>query len=367
MSTGAELETTILESLSTPVLLVDAQCVVTQGNGAAGNFWRLPAERLAGQGVMRLFGGDERVPRAVTRAIADEASSTIERVRVGEGSDRTAILRVQVDPVTVSGRPTEAALISIWDDTHRERLEAASREAGLMESIAVMVGRLAHELQNPLSGMKGATQLLARRLGAQSAHGEYLRVILKEMERMERLVSTLLSYGSEPPLNCSIFNLHELLDEVLWFVSNSGAEVKLERDYDPSLPDFTADRDRMHQVFLNLIRNAMEAGPPVENIRLRTGMAGPWQESGNLPDPAGTYFTIEVEDDGGGIALEDRDQLFTPFFTTKKTGSGLGLAISYQIVRAHDGFLRHRPAEGGTGSVFSVLLPMKVGEVGRPH
>lgn len=365
MSTGTELETAILESLSIPLLLVDARCVVLQGNGAAGNFWRLPADRLTGQGVVRLFGGDERVSRAVTRAIAEEAPSTIERVRVEEGSDQATILRVQVDPVTLPGNLAESALIAFWDETHRERLEAASREAELMESIGGMVRRLAHELQNPLSGMKGATQLLARRLGVQSTHGEYLRVILKEMERMERLVSTLLSYGTEPPLHRSTFNLHELLDEILWFVSNSGAEVKLERDYDPSLPDLSADRDRMQQVFLNLIRNAMEAGPPVEHIRLRTGMAGPWQESGNLPDPAGTYFMIEVEDDGGGIAPEDREKLFTPFFTTKKTGSGLGLAISYQIVRAHDGYLRHRPAEDASGSVFTVLLPMKIGEMGH--
>ena len=354
-----ELAPAIVESLRTPLLAVERDGRIRLANAAAGLFWRIAPTRLLEFTVERLFSADPRVQQAVVRAIDSEASSTVSSVQIDPGpAQATLLLRAQVDPLLEPGRPVTLALVVLWDDTHRAQVESASREAQRIDSLGLMVRRVAHELQNPLSGIKGATQLLARRLAKAPEHSEFPGVILKELERLERLIRNMLGSGAEPPLHRSRFNLHEQLDEVLWFVANSGAEVELARDYDPSLPELSADRDRMHQVFLNLIRNAVEAGPPGGKVRVRTQIVAPWQEREALPDPTRTYFRIEVEDEGSGVAEADRARLFTPFFTTRRTGTGLGLAISYQIVRAHEGTLRYRPA-AGHGAVFTVLLPME--------
>ncbi len=354
-----ELAPAIIDSLSTPLLLVERDGRVRRVNAAAGLFWRMAPARLLEFSVERLFAADSRVRQAVLRAIDSEASSTVSSVQIDQGPELPPLLlRAQVDPLLEPGQPVTLALIVLWDDTHRAQVESANREAQMIDSLGLMVRRVAHELQNPLSGIKGATQLLARRLAKAPEFSEFPGVILKELERLERLIRNMLGTGADPPLSRTRFNLHEQLDEVLWFVSNSEAEVELARDYDPSLPELWADRDRMHQVFLNLIRNAVEASPPAGHVRVRTQIVAPWQEREALPDPTRTYFRIEVEDEGSGVAEADRPRLFTPFFTTRRSGTGLGLAISYQIVRAHEGTLRYRPA-AVHGSVFTVLLPME--------
>ncbi len=114
----------------------------------------------------------------------------------------------------------------------------------------------------------------------------------------------------------------------------------------------------MHQVFLNLIRNAVDASPEGATVRVRTAMEGPWGAGGARPHPSRPAFRIDVSDAGPGLGAEAEARLFTPFFTTKKHGTGLGLAICHQIVRAHEGALRYRPAPGG-GAVFTVLIPLQ--------
>ena len=351
-------EKTILESLTTPLLVVARDGEIRFGNAAASLFWRVPGERLITLALGDLFAGDGRVVTAVERAVAMEASSTIDDVKMERrGWEEPRMLRVQVDPVQDADQPGELALVAVWDETQRERIQAVSREAQLMHSMGLMIKGLAHELRNPLSGIKGATQLLARRLERVADQAEYPAVILKELERLERLIKSLLAYGDDPPLTRSLFNLHELLDEVLWFVANSEHQVDLVRDFDPSLPECSADRDRLHQVFLNLVRNAAQATPPGGRVILRTAISGPWSQAGALPVPGGIYFRVEVEDGGPGVPEENRERMFMPFFTTKTAGSGLGLSICRQIVWAHRGWLEYRPGKT-SGSVFTVILPV---------
>jgi two-component system nitrogen regulation sensor histidine kinase GlnL len=355
------LEKAILDSLTVPLLVADREGRVRYGNPAAGSFWRQPAHRLAGYTLARLFGQDDAVTQSVLRAIEEEASFTIEGHRLAQGEGQPPLLlRVQIDPLSPPDGPTQLALVLFWDLTRSEQLAAGTRETQLLDSIGLMVRRLAHELQNPLSGLKGATQLLARRLADHPELVEYPDVILKELERLQRLAKSLLAYGAEPPLAPVPFNLHALLDEVIWFETNSGAPVRFARDYDPSLPEVQADRDRLHQVFLNLIRNAVDASPPGGTVSLRTAMQGPWGPAEFLPSPGRTYFRIDVEDAGPGVPESELERLFTPFFTTKRAGTGLGLAISHQIVRAHEGLLRYRPGRQG-GAVFTVFLPLLEG------
>ena len=351
------MEKTILDSLTAPMLTVDRNLRVRYANPAAGLFWRLRPDSLLDYPVAKLFGADSPVLAALSRAVANEVSTTINPCRFEQGQGLPSLtLRVQVDPMQEPNRAVDMALVTFWDQTQRENLESAAQEERLLDSIGLMIQRLSHELQNPLSGIKGATQLLARKVRAQPDLREYPAVILKELERLERLVAGLVSQGDGLSIRRGQCNVHELLDTVLWFERNSTDRVQFERRYDPSLPELFGDRDRLHQVFLNLIHNAVEASPPGATVTVTTSMTGPWHDRDPPPEPAGTYFQIEVMDHGPGVSEEHRPNLFTPFFTTKKHGTGLGLSISHQIVRAHHGHLRYRPAEGG-GAIFSVVLP----------
>ncbi len=351
------MENTLLDSFTTPVLAVDREFRVQLANEAAGLFWRLRPEQLSGYVVSKLFGKDSAVLQHLTRAFEEEASTSINPCRFDQGRGLPPLnLRVQIDPVLVAHQPVEQALIVFWDQTQRESRESAAQEERLLDSIGSMVERLAHELQNPLSGIKGATQLLARKVTGFPELREYPEVILKELERLERLVGRLAIRGDALALSKSSWNLHELLDTVIWFEQNSGEGPHFDRQYDPSLPDLYADRDRLHQVFLNLIHNAVEAGAPGQTVTIRTHMTGPWQDRDPLPEPRGTFYQIDVEDRGHGVSDAVRPNLFTPFFTTKKGGTGLGLSISHQIVRAHHGQLSYRPGEDA-GSIFTVVLP----------
>ena len=351
--------TALIESFTTPVLVVDRDGIIHYGNPAAGQFWRISPERLREFTLWKLFGIDSPLSVNLQRAFAEEAPSTVDGYRFAQGEGLPhLVLHIQLDPVLIPGQPVDLALLTFWDQTTREQVTVREQEQRVMESISLMVQRLAHELQNPLSGVKGATQLLARKIREMPDLTEYADVMLRELERMERLVSGLLSQGGDPPLTKTAFNVHELLDGLIWFQKSAREQLTFRRDYDPSLPDLVADRDRVHQVLLNLLRNAAEASPPGGEIRVRTAMVGPWQERELHQMPPGTYFLIEIEDQGAGVPRENLGRMFTPFLTTKRTGHGLGLSISYQIVRAHGGQIRYRTGVDG-GAVFSVLLPLE--------
>ncbi|MCH7479317.1 MAG: PAS domain-containing protein, partial [SAR324 cluster bacterium] len=349
-------ETTLLDSLSMPILVVARSGAIHYANPAACQFWRMQAEKLGAFTLQRLFGEESQVWARFRQALARENSVTVEPYPFVRGEGRPPLfLRVQIDPVSNGNQPPELAMVAVWDQTHREQVETLANEARLMDSVALMVRGLAHELRNPLGGIKGATQLLARQIPDEAAYREFPPVILRELERLERLVQDFLLPGAEQTLSRTFFNVHELLDTVIWFQRNAGGETEFLRDFDPSMPDLYADQDRLHQVFLNLIRNAVEANRRQGTVTLRTRMSGPWQDRETLPDPAKTYFLIEFEDEGA--EKFDPAEVFTPFFTTKKEGLGLGLTLSYRIVRAHHGHLRCRAAVP-RGAVFSVILPM---------
>ncbi len=353
------MEHEILASYSTPLLVADQEGKIHYANPAAGDFWHTSPERLGELSVGKLFGRTSAVTEQVRRTLREEMSFTIDGYSFSQGEGQPPLmLRVNVDPILTPNQPASLVLISFWDETTRQRLTDADQEKRVMDSIGLMVWRLAHELQNPLSGVKGATQLLFRRLSEQPELAEYATVILRELERLERLVRSLLSQGGEPQLQKSTFNLHEMLDGLIWFQSNAKPGRKIVRDYDPSLPDLHADRDRLHQVFLNLLQNAEESSPPGGQITVRTRSQGRWQEREGRQGRAGTWIVVEVEDQGPGVAAENLDNLFTPLFTTKKNGHGVGLSLCYQIMRAHGAQIRYRRAVHG-GALFSVLLPLE--------
>jgi two-component system nitrogen regulation sensor histidine kinase GlnL len=256
--------------------------------------------------------------------------------------------------VILSGK-SALLLLEIEDITQHRRL---TRENALLAQLGgsrLMVRQLAHEIKNPLGGLRGAAQLLEREL-LDPALREYTRVIISEADRLTNLLDSMLGPGRPP--SKQLINVHELLERVYHLLrSEAPAGVTIDRDYDPSLPPLTLDPNHIIQAMLNLGRNAIQAlsGAPVEAPRLilRTRAAG------NVSVGAHRHrlvASIQFEDNGPGVLNEIRETIFYPLVSGRADGSGLGLGIAQDLVSRHGGLIEFDSAPGRT--IFVISLPM---------
>jgi two-component system nitrogen regulation sensor histidine kinase GlnL len=207
----------------------------------------------------------------------------------------------------------------------------------------------AHEVKNPLAGLRGAAQLLERRV-AEPELKQLAGMVIAEADRLATLADRLLHHGGRPRLGD--VNLHEVLERVVAVLAGEPAAPRVLHDYDPSLPAFHGDADRLQQLLLNLARNAVEAGAQCLNLRTRVEHAVRLGER-----VARTALRVDVTDDGAGVAAAVRDALFEPLVSGRADGTGLGLALAREIAREHGGELRYSSRPGAT--VFSLYLPLE--------
>src|SRR2546427_4629166 len=219
---------------------------------------------------------------------------------------------------------------------------------------------LAHEIRNPLGAIRGAVQLLKRELGDEARWGEYIAVLLKEVDRVNRIIEMLLDLGRPVTLRPVPLNIHQLLERVALMSEEMAAAqgVQILRRYDPSLPPILADEDRMVQVLHNLVRNAIEAMPGGGRLTLVTRLSmNPLFAKVDLGQGQRSMAEIQIADEGVGIPEATRAKLFTPFFTTKERGLGLGLALCHRIVDEHRGAIQVT-SELGRGTAMTCFLPI---------
>jgi len=214
-----------------------------------------------------------------------------------------------------------------------------------------MIRQLAHEIRNPLGGLRGAAQLLERELPTPELR-EYTRIIIGEADRLTSLTDSLLGPIRSPQRQ--LLNLHEILERVIVLIASEQRDaVRLVRDYDPSLPPLSADPDQLIQSLLNVARNAMQAAGPDGHIVFRTRVLGNFA-IGQIRHKL--VASIEIEDDGPGIPAEIADSIFYPLVTGRPDGTGLGLPISQDLVSRHGGLIEFQSRPGKT--VFMVRLPI---------
>jgi two-component system nitrogen regulation sensor histidine kinase GlnL len=284
-------------------------------------------------------------PIEMLGSAAASLTALIERTRA---SDRPLTARAQLLPVTdmrvlhadvsLSPLPTGAVLLE---------LHALAPDAG-EHSLSGSLRGLAHEVKNPLAGMRGAAQLLRRR-ASEADQQRLADLIIAEADRLGALTDRLLHPAGKPHL--SMVNLHEVAERARAVIALEAApSVVLERDYDPSLPALRGDADRLQQVLLNLLRNAVQA--QAQRISLRTRA-----EHGALIAGRGVRLALRVEviDDGNGVPDSVRETLFAPLVSARADGTGLGLALAREIASEHGGELDFHSRPGRT--VFSLLLP----------
>jgi len=332
--------------LSTPVLAVGADGVVADANPACAQWLGVGVRRLPGLPLVALeFEGD-----ALARWLDETASG-----------DQARIRRLPLAFPGMAPRFADVWLTRLQEggwllEAHPvDEFPGEDPVAALPSALSAALKGLAHELRNPLAGLKGAAQLLSRRV-EDAPSRELTGLIESEVERLTQLLDRLLSPA--PPRPHVPLNIHAVLERVLRLAeSDAGWAVKLVRDYDPSLPDLTGDADRLVQATWNLVRNAIEAG--AANVTLRTRAEHAVRIADDMHPLA---LRLEIVDDGRGVPEALAEQVFLPLVSGRAEGSGLGLALAQQVAREHRGTLAYRSRPGHT--VFTMLLPMVVGESG---
>jgi two-component system sensor histidine kinase HydH len=235
-------------------------------------------------------------------------------------------------------------VIEVYFETRQQRaVERSERLAAVGE----LAASIAHEVRNPLAGMKGALEVLRKGMAADTTKREIMDELVAQIVRLETLVRDLLTFAQPRPLNRHAVDLHEILERVLRFVQEGidASGITVEKRYQDPIDPISADPQQLEQVFLNLIDNAVQAMEGGGTLTLDTR-----QTDGSV--------TIAFQDTGKGIPAADLHRIFHPFFTTKHRGSGLGLSIVQKIVEAHDGTLRVE-SEPGQGTRILVLLPRR--------
>ncbi|QEA38106.1 nitrogen regulation protein NR(II) [Pistricoccus aurantiacus] len=336
----------LLEHLSTAILLLDVQLRLRWMNPAAEALMRLSLERMQG---MRLDHLEGAIIEVMSRARAAGCSYTQREAVIalpsGEG--------VTVD-VTVTPLPEDELLLEIEP---RDRLLRISREEALLAhqtTIKTLTRGLAHEIKNPLGGIRGAAQLLERELIAPGL-SEYTQVIIQEADRLRDLVDRML--GPNHRIAFATLNIHQVAERVRALLSAEHVDIEIRRDYDPSLPELLGDEAQLIQALLNVARNAMQA--------MEESAAA--QPTLTLRTRARRQFTLGAErhrlvceiaviDNGPGIPRALRDTLFYPMVSGRAKGRGLGLSIAQAAMHQHQGLIECDSIPGHTE--FRLLLPV---------
>jgi two-component system, NtrC family, nitrogen regulation sensor histidine kinase GlnL len=349
----------LLDSLVTSVFLLDRDLHITYLNAAAQTLLGLSPNQAVGRRITDAVRGAESLVPLFARA-RQGGEGVLQRELAwpaSGGIDR--ILDCAVTEVALGG-DAHGLLLEIEDITQHRRL---TRENALLAQLGgsrLMVRQLAHEIKNPLGGLRGAAQLLEREL-LDPALREYTRVIISEADRLTNLLDCMLGPGRPPAKQ--LVNVHELLERVYRLLRGEAAEeVAIERDYDPSLPAIEVDPNHIIQAMLNLGRNAIQAlsgsregSPRVASPRLtlRTRVASNVGIGGQRHR---LVASIQFEDNGPGVPVDIRDTIFYPLVSGRSDGSGLGLGIAQDLVSRHGGLIEFDSAPGRT--IFAIYLPM---------
>ncbi len=337
-----------LDALATPVARLGTDACVSGCNTAFASWLGVSVRRLQGQALDSLDVEGGRLSALLSRLPDTGESLRVHRARLAfpGGAEHFAQLWLRRDPdggVQVEAHPTD-------------EFPGQDPATALPAALSAALKGLAHEIRNPLAGMKGAAQLLGRRVEGEDAR-ELVGLIGSEVDRLAALVERLMNPA--PPREFAPLNIHSVLEHVRQLADAEAAwSIKLVRDYDPSLPDIEGDADRLTQSLWNLVRNALESGASTVSLRTR---AEYHVLIGDVPHRLAVR--VEIADNGRGVPEDLAERIFLPLVSGRAEGTGLGLPLAQQVAREHGGSLSYRSRPGHT--VFTLLIPVPlVEEVG---
>ena len=343
----------VLDALPEPVLVVAADGTIAFVNLAAEQFFAAGAATLAGRPIADLVPADSPLNGLIEQARS--GGSTISEYGVTLETPRIGAHLVSIDVAPLADRPG-AVVVSLRERSMATKIDQQLTHRGVARSVTAMAAMLAHEVKNPLSGIRGAAQLLER--DANPADLELTRLICDEADRIVGLVDRMEMFADRQPIAREPINIHQVLDHVRRIAEHGFARghrfVEL---YDPSLPPVFGNRDLLVQVFLNLVKNAAEAGAPsAGEIILATAYRHGRRLAVGGGRPLQVPLMVSITDNGSGIPEELKAHLFDPFVTTKRNGTGLGLALVAKVIGDHGGVIEFDSQPRRT--VFRVFLPV---------
>ncbi len=345
-----------LELLATAVLLLDPGRTVVYANPAAENLFELSRKQLVGHRTGHIFADASHLDAAIEKAVAVGATYTEQEVELGVVGKPKLHLTCTVSPMDAA----HAALL--LEFRHIDQQLKIAREERLLEQQQAnrdLIRSLAHEIKNPLGGIRGAAQLLERELDRPPLI-EYTQVIIGEADRLQSLVDRLLTPHRLPTYRRT--NIHELVVRVKGVVQAEFPQVAIISDFDSSLPEFDADPEHLTQATLNIVRNAAQAlaGSTADpQIRIVTRVARYVTLARKRHRLA---VALSIEDNGPGIPDSLRDRIFYPLVSGREGGTGLGLTLAQTFIAQHGGTVECESVPGRT--VFTILLPLEFGRAG---
>jgi two-component system, NtrC family, nitrogen regulation sensor histidine kinase GlnL len=374
-----------LDLLSSAVVLLDAQELIRHMNPAAENLFAVAQRTWLGRPLSQLLGSSKILAAALDNALKNNWSYTGHNIEVTQSNplgDHPALhLDCTVTPVDAD---RAKLLLEFRPIDHQLRAAREEREAVQQQANRELIRNLAHEIKNPLGGIRGSAQLLERELSVPALR-EYTQVIISEADRLQDLMQRLLS--SHRTMQPALVNIHEILERVLRLIHAEFPGVRVRRDYDTSLPDLTGDREQLIQAILNIARNAAQAmtsNPPIP-LSQKGGddgspLRGSVVEGAALGRPGGDAqgeivfrtrsirnvtlakkryslaLELQVIDNGRGIPDAIRDRIFYPLVSGREGGSGLGLTLTQSFIHQHHGTIEVESRPGRTA--FRLLLPL---------
>jgi two-component system nitrogen regulation sensor histidine kinase GlnL len=346
----------ILTSLEDGVITVDPEGRVIFFNEAAESLTEVSAATAQHNPLEKLF---KREPWLLE--IAKNTQPPKQESARGEG-DLVTRWGLKI-PVGVTASPLQdpagnflGSILLLRDIKNRKELEADLKQADRLAMLGTLAAGLAHEIRNPLGGIKGAAQLLRRAIESDVSLRAYTDIMIRESDRVNQLIEQLLDLSRPWQLNFAPLNIHEILEEVLLLERHNAPEktMTVKKRFDPSLPSIKGDRAQLTQVFLNLVKNAYQAMDYGGNLVLTTRLETDFHIRAQGRSRSRLIW-VDIADDGSGIKEENLPHIFSPFFTTKNSGTGLGLATCYRIINEHGGMIRVESIEG-KGTTFKVGL-----------
>ncbi len=347
---GESIQAGILDSLTTSVMYVGAELRTQHINPSAEQLLGISASQLSNISLAEFLGADHVIVDVIRRVLETGQPFSRREIHLESKNDAdTLIVDCRVTPL--GSNDDRAALVELTDATRSIRI---SRENALLAqhgASRASLRQLAHEIKNPLGGLRGAAQLLERELRNPKL-AEYTQLIIGEADRLADLVDTLLGPGRMPKK--SMLSIHELLQYVVQLVEAEKPDgVTVERDYDPSLPSMNLDRDQIVQALLNLTRNALNAVGETGHIILRSRALSQFTIGKALHR---VVASIEIEVNGSGIPADLSESIFYPLVSGHHGGTGLGLPLAQELVNRHGGLIEFTSRPGRT--IFQMLLPL---------
>jgi len=345
-----------LDALATAVVFLDRNLAVRYANPAAENLLKISSKNIVGHRLQDVFPDHASLSAAIQYAAEHNCSYTQHDLTLTTVSLEKLEVSCTVTPT--DNENLDGYLLEFNELQQQLRMAREERQHDQTEASRVLIRNLAHEIKNPLGGLRGAAQLLEHELDRPELH-EYTQVIMKEADRLQSLMDRLLTPSRIPQLQQ--INIHEALERVRSLILAEYTQgVRIRRDYDVSVPAVTVDKEQIIQALLNIGRNAAQALRGYGEIILRTRVERQVTLARRLHRLG---LVVQVIDNGPGVPDAIRDKIFFPLMSGREGGSGLGLTIAQTYIHQHNGVIELESRPGRT--CFTILLPLDAGHL--PH